>query len=155
MTINHKPWSEDHTLRSAGCHLHCGYDKIEVPYVEGELFNYEADEQRSAIIKSLDLFIGVPLVLIEPDNKRKELYGKAGAFRPKSYGLEYRTPSSYLLTSRELLAWAYLNVHKAFNFLNEIGEIPADLGNQIRHIIDNNSKDEAKSLIADFKIDLV
>lgn len=136
-------------------HIHLGFDNIEVPFVEGELCNYEPDEQRSNIIKSLDLFIGLPMILIEPDNKRKELYGKAGAFRPKEYGLEYRTPSNYLLSSRELMSWAFNNVHKAINFLNEIKEIPSSLGNQVRDIIDNNKKDDAKSLISKFNIEMV
>lgn len=155
MCINHKPWSEDYTLRSAGSHVHIGFDNIENPFVEGELCNYEADEQRSTIVKVLDLFLGVPLVLIEPDNKRKELYGKAGAFRPKPYGLEYRTPSNYYLNSRELMNWVYNNTHKAISFLNDLGNIPVELGNEIRNVIDTNNKKEAKSLISSFKIDLV
>ena len=155
MYMNHKPFCEDYTLRSSGGHLHLGYDNLEVPFNDDELFNYEPDPQRSRIVKVLDLFISVPLVLIEPDNKRKELYGKAGAFRPKPYGLEYRTPSNYFLNSRELMNWVYSNTHKAINFLNEIGELPIELGNQIRSVIDNNNKEEAKALIADFNIEVV
>lgn len=155
MCINHKPWSSDYSLRSAGSHIHIGFDDIVVPFNEGELCNYEADEQRSTIVKFLDLFISIPLVLIEPDNKRKELYGKAGAFRPKPYGLEYRTPSNYYLNSKEMMNWVYNNTHRAIDFLNDIGNIPTELANQIRDTINNNNKENAKKLICDFKIDLV
>lgn len=154
LSINHKPWSEDYSLRSAGSHVHIGFNDIEVPFNEGELFNYEPDKQRSEIVKALDLFISIPLVIIEPDNKRKELYGKAGAFRPKPYGLEYRTPSNYYLNSIELMNWVYNNTHKAISFINSIGNIPKNLSKEIRETINNNNKERANFLISEFNIDL-
>lgn len=63
----------DKVSRCAGGHLHCGYDD----------FN---DETNMLLIKALDLFISVPLVLMEPDNERKKMYGKAGSFRPQPWG---------------------------------------------------------------------
>ena len=36
------------------------------------------------------------------DPLRRELYGKAGAFRPKPYGVEYRTPSNIWIRSRDM-----------------------------------------------------
>lgn len=59
--------------RSAGGHIHIGYDD----------FN---DITNNAIVKALDVFISIPLIFMEPDNKRKEMYGKAGAYRPQPWG---------------------------------------------------------------------
>lgn len=66
-------------------HIHLGYNDIEVPF-NGRIHKYKVDEQRARIVQAMDLFIGIPSVIMEPDNKRKELYGQAGAFRPKPYG---------------------------------------------------------------------
>lgn len=59
--------------RSAGGHIHVGYDN-------------HNEKTSQLIVRALDLFISVPLILMEPANKRKEMYGKAGAYRLTSYG---------------------------------------------------------------------
>lgn len=46
------------------------------------------------VVKQLDFYIGLPSMLWDADTKRRTLYGKAGAFRPKSYGVEYRSLSN-------------------------------------------------------------
>ena len=38
------------------------------------------------MVKLLDIFLGIPSVIIDPDKKRRKLYGKAGAFRLTKYG---------------------------------------------------------------------
>jgi hypothetical protein len=79
---NKKPSSSDPKLRSAGGHIHIGYEnpKTTTTIKLGRL---------------LDAFVGAPLAMFDPDKKRRELYGKAGAIRFKPYGLEYRTPSNF------------------------------------------------------------
>jgi hypothetical protein len=42
----------------------------------------------------LDLRLAVPSLIWDKDKKRRLLYGKAGCFRPKPYGMEYRTLSN-------------------------------------------------------------
>src|SRR5690606_24428610 len=103
MQTNLRPNTSDETLRSAGGHIHIGYK--DAPEYDPEY--YIPDEERANIVRALDLFIGVPSILLEPDNKRKELYGKAGAFRPKPYGLEYRTISNYYMEDKKLIEWVY------------------------------------------------
>lgn len=151
--INEKPYCEDHTLRSCGSHIHLGYDGVEVKYKDN-IFNYEVDEQRANIVQTLDLFVSVPLVIMEPDSDRKLLYGKAGAFRPKPYGLEYRTPSNWYLSSSKLIKWAYNNTRKGFNHFATNGRLDKDVSEHVREVINTNNKTDANELIKYFKLQL-
>lgn len=72
-SINEKPEGTSTNLRSAGMHQHIGYD------------NKSAKRSRD-IIKALDVFVGVPSVIIDTDTKRRSLYGKAGCFRHTLFG---------------------------------------------------------------------
>jgi hypothetical protein len=54
------------------------------------------------LIKMLDLLVGIPCVMLDNGNqaKRREIYGKAGSYRTKKYGVEYRVLSNFWLTSK-------------------------------------------------------
>ena len=39
----------------------------------------------------MDLFLGVPSILIDPDTERRKMYGKAGDYRLKEYGRRNKT----------------------------------------------------------------
>jgi len=102
---NPKPKGETTNLRSAGCHIHCGYD------------NYNPKTSLD-LIKLFDLYLGVPSILIDGDDRRRKLYGKAGAFRLTSYGFEYRVLSSYMMSSVKNIErmWTWIdNALYAFN----------------------------------------
>lgn len=148
---NIKPNSPDRNLRSAGGHVHIGYENP----AQYDADYYNPDEQRASIIKALDLHIGVPSTIMEPDNKRKELYGKAGAFRPKPYGVEYRTISNFYLASKEYIDWVYTSVIDAINWLNAGNLVDRTLGEYVQQIINNNDKQGAKELINHFNLKLV
>jgi hypothetical protein len=155
-TMNEKPEAEDPTLRSAGGHIHLGYENPAIKF-NGVIWKYdpENDEERCEIIKMMDLHIGIPSVLMEPDNQRKKLYGKAGAYRPKEYGAEYRTVSNFYLAGEHLRKWAFNATKNAIEFLNSNGtieELANGLGNHIREVINNNNKKEAKELIKQFNL---
>lgn len=145
LDFNPKPDIEDDStvnLRSAGGHLHIGYEE---PSLQTNI----------DIIRALDLFIGVPGVIQEPDNERKVLYGKAGACRFKQYGVEYRSPSNYYLTSKELTTWVYDSVKEAINFINN--DNTSSLYQDEEYIvkaINNNDKDLAKELIKNYNLTL-
>jgi hypothetical protein len=70
---NEKPRGETTNIRSAGCHIHIGYEN---PDVDTSL----------TLIKYLDAYLGVPSILKDRDKKRRSLYGKAGCFRLTDYG---------------------------------------------------------------------
>lgn len=154
MDMNHKPYCEDPTLRSCGSHIHLGYEGIEAKFKK-DIYNYEVDPQRASIVQVLDLFISVPLVVMEPDSERKRLYGKAGAFRPKPYGLEYRTPSNWYLSSQELTKWVFNNTKKGFKFFANNGSLDRELAQHVEGVINTNDKLAANDLIKDFKLQLV
>lgn len=88
--VNKAP--EQHpTMRTAAGHIHVGWTQ------DQDIFDNMHLESCYALVKQLDYFLGVPSILEDPDNKRREMYGKAGSFRPKPYGCEYRVLSNYWL----------------------------------------------------------
>lgn len=90
-------------LRTAGGHIH-------VEFTERN----EWTSAREEFVQWLDVFLGAPLTLVEPEVVvRRQLYGQAGAYRPKDYGLEYRSLSSYWLQSEELIRYVYRQIHRA------------------------------------------
>jgi hypothetical protein len=92
-------------LRSGGGHVHLGY------------LNSNPNINRK-IIKYFDKYLGIPSVILDTDKERRQLYGKAGAYRDKSYGVEYRTLSSFWLRTPELTGWVWDQVETAINHLN-------------------------------------
>jgi len=146
---NNRPFCEDLTLRSAGGHIHIGY-KDATHYTPNT--HEIKDLDRRAIIQALDLFVGVPSIILEPDNKRKELYGKAGSFRPKPYGVEYRTPSNFYLQNKTLTYWMYEAVQDAINWLNAGNAIDKAIGEYIQETINENNKHNARLLIEEHQL---
>jgi hypothetical protein len=135
---------ESVTFRTAAGHLHFGWDD-----------DISQDEYHKAdcvaIVQLADLLLGVPSVLLDNDTRRRSLYGQAGAYRPKTYGLEYRTLSNFWLKSDELQGWAYDNSQLVFEKLTDI-ELNQELRNKIQVCIDMSEKAIAKELIKYFKI---
>lgn len=133
---NPRPAAADTTnTRSAGMHIHCGYD------------NPEIDRSLRALAY-FDAYIGVPSILIDKDTQRRTLYGKAGCFRLTPYGFEYRSLSSYFMKSEELLRWVFGQVQKAIRAYNESRTIPsADL---VQKAINENDEALAKTLCFDY-----
>jgi hypothetical protein len=101
----------DVTFRTGAGHIHVGWTDVEDP-----LDPVHMDECR-AIVQALDIFLGVPSTYLDGDKKRRELYGKAGAFRPKTYGVEYRTLSNFWVMDDKLRQWVFNNTMKALKGL--------------------------------------
>lgn len=108
---NHKPVLEDLCLRSAGFHIHIGYDN---PDLKTSL----------TILKYMDAYLGVPSILADGDTKRRDLYGKAGCFRLQKYGLEYRVLSGYFLNDVDTIGFVYDQVIKALDAFDTDKELP-------------------------------
>ncbi|MFW3388673.1 UNVERIFIED_CONTAM: hypothetical protein RF648_22080, partial [Kocuria sp. CPCC 205274] len=82
---NPKPAAADVGLRTAGGHIHIGYDDV---------IGVNSENQKVLGVMC-DYFLGLPALLLDSDDRRKELYGKAGACRFKKYGIKYRVLSNF------------------------------------------------------------
>lgn len=133
--------SSKSTSRYAGGHLHLGLESSE-KHTLPEL---------NALIKSLDLFLAIPSLLIDKDDERRDYYGKLGKFRVKPYGVEYRTLSNYWIKDTNTVEKVYENVHKAVEFVNVEGMDNA-LEAKVSDVYTNRDRKEAESLCDYFGI---
>lgn len=132
---NPKP-SVKTNLRCVGGHIHIGYPDP----------NQETSEK---IIKAFDIFVTLPALLIDKDERRRELYGKAGAFRFKDpWGVEARALSNFWIHTPELMKWVYNQTIKAVNcVLDGDIDILIDLySEEVKIAINTNNKNYAKEL---------
>jgi hypothetical protein len=126
-------------LRTAGGHVHIGYSE-------------PSESTSTKIICALDLFLGVPSILLDTDTERRKMYGKAGAFRMKSYGVEYRVLSNFWINNQELVFWVFDNVNAAIEFINSGKEIAEFDVEKIIGCINNSDKEAAKELCEKYTI---
>jgi hypothetical protein len=120
------------TMRTAAGHVHIGFTEGQDPK------DPEHFQRCITLVKHLDLYLGVPSLLWDNDAKRRSMYGKAGAFRPKSYGVEYRTMSNRWLSDEGLMRYVYRQTVEGVQSLIR-GERADDAGNKrIAQIINNS-----------------
>jgi len=98
-----------------------------------------------SLIKAMDLFLGVPSILLDTDTERRKMYGKAGEYRFKMYGVEHRTLSTFWTANEKLMSWAWDSTMSAIEFVNSGGIItnPDD----IIRCINTSDKELAKEII--------
>lgn len=131
---NKKPKGEKTCTRSAGFHVHIGYKN---PNPEDSI----------ELIKYMDVYLGIPSVVKDPDTQRRKLYGKAGAFRLCPYGCEYRVLSSYMLNHSDFV---YEQAMKAINAYNLGVKLPSPT--IVQRVINNSKVEEAKKLIEKYNL---
>jgi len=122
--VNPRPCAADAALRSAGGHVHVG-----------------TKEDPIEVIRAMDLFLGVPSTRMDNGKLRRQLYGKAGSFRQKDYGCEYRTLSNFWIFDDALVRWVYESTAKAIAFVEEGNVISVEDGNLIQQCINNDSRE--------------
>ena len=131
------------TLRSSAFHLHFKYDDMD--------FNTSCE-----LIKVLDLFLGVPSILMEPPNDRRMLYGKAGEFRfHEEKTMEYRVLSGFFSKNSALRTWAFKNAMKAIEFYNSGKRIDQFSAKEIIDTINNRKQNTAEKIVNSYKISLL
>lgn len=141
--LKNNPPGTSTRLRTCGGHIHIGYD------MSDHMINL-------MLIKAMDIFVGLPSLILEPDNLRKTMYGKAGAFRDKNYGVEYRTISNFYLNDKSLTDWVFNNTLAAIEFVNNGGanDLGVEEKESIVNAINYNDKDVAIQLITKYNVKL-
>lgn len=137
--MNPKPKTKNENLRSAGGHVHLGIEKLTIP-------------DKINLIKIMDLYLGIPSILLDNDRERRLLYGKAGCFRFKDYGVEYRTLSNFWIWKKNLVELVYKNTKRAVIDFMDNKFIPNNLGNEIQICINNGDENAAKHLNRLYKL---
>jgi hypothetical protein len=120
------------SFRTGSGHIHIGWGK-----------NFDTQdplyfEECAEVARQLDYYLGIWSLLWDRDHRRRALYGCAGAFRPKPYGLEYRVLSNAWLRSEPLMRWVFHAAKSALEDLDEglrYEDFHKDLA---RHIINDN-----------------
>jgi hypothetical protein len=134
-SINEAP-DNNTNLRCAGGHVAFGYDNPEFPTSE-------------KIVKAFDMFVTLPALFKDNDTRRRELYGKAGSFRVKDFGVECRALSNFWIKSEENMRWVYRQSIKAIECVlnNEIDELIELYSEQVREAIDTANLELATKLL--------
>jgi len=136
---NHPPNVES-PFRTAAGHVHIGWTEGMSSKDRGHVGMAES------LIKQLDFFLGLPSLLFDKDVKRREMYGKAGCYRPKPYGAEYRTLSNQWLKSDKTMKLVYNNTQEAVKRLLS-GDILWDRIGDIQDIINTSNITRAKQIM--------
>lgn len=135
---NPRPAAPDKALRSCGGHVHVGVE-------EGSL-------DKIQLIRNMDLYLGVPSVLMDKGELRKQLYGKGGAYRNKPYGAEYRTLSNFWVFDERLTHWVWENTERAIQAVEARFAVD-EHKDAILDAIDNNNKEAASYLVKKFNLE--
>lgn len=100
-------------FRTGAGHVHVGWTEFEDPADSAHLYDcIEATKQLDSVLYPMSL-------IWDRDTKRRTLYGKIGAFRPKPYGFEYRPLSNAWLADPDLHRWVFKATVKAMQLLDD------------------------------------
>ena len=131
-------------FRTAAGHIHIGW---------GSRFEIDSDyiSLCAAIVREMDATLGVASLLFDPDTKRRSLYGKAGAFRPKQYGVEYRVLSNRWTNNSKLVGYIYKLSFLAIKRMMYKQSIHVP---EVQDIINNDDKQRALEFLYDTRCPL-
>lgn len=110
-TNSHRPVEG---VRSAGGHIHIGWTSDQKPEDAGHFFSC------AQLVRQLDYFIGAPVSMLYATKDAKRWYsgyGRASCFRPKPYGVEYRTPANAWIWEEASIRWVFRQAKRAFEEL--------------------------------------
>lgn len=142
-TSSHNPSPNTNTnLRVVGGHVHIGYPDPNV-------------ETTEKIVKLFDIFLTAPAVAMDPDTRRRELYGKPGSFRFKDFGVECRALSNFWIHNEETIKWVF-NTTSMLAMLavtdpEKAEDIILKYSDRAVQIVNDNNVEEAKSLTEELK----
>lgn len=134
---NPRPNAEDKNLRSAGGHIHIALEDGMSPI---------------HAVQCMDLFVGAMMVEFDDDTRRRLLYGNPGAYRPKPYGVEYRTASNAWISSDERIRWVWDQTEKAMEFAKTGYRFSEEEAKMIQDCIRNSDKSLVVKLKEHFQL---
>lgn len=104
-------------LRSAGGHLHIGYDS----QVGDRSLEYQ-NRIRVGLCRLLDLYLLIPSMFVEDktDIQRLSLFGDPGKMRFKDYGLEYRSLSNFWLRNKINIYGIFKRTQEALDHMTSV-----------------------------------
>lgn len=111
----------DRAIRLAGGHIHLGWVRDIEPTEEFHFL------ECCEVVQQLDAVLWTTSFLWDSDNFRRSFYGRKGTFRPKTYGVEYRTLSNAWLRSTETEAWVFLAAQLAYHLYQKGTRLYEDL----------------------------
>lgn len=135
MEVNPRPDPNGKPMRTASGHIHIGW---------GEGFDAcdkQHFDQCGRVARQMDYYLGIQSLLWDKDGTRRELYGKAGAFRPKPYGMEYRVMSNRWLANDNLMRWVYNSAQLGMEAANVGNWAESTYEDIAQDIINNNMID--------------
>lgn len=138
------------TMRTASGHVHIGFKPDSMKVLEGP----EHIKMCHDIVREMDVFLGIPSVLFDKDSRRREMYGKAGAYRPKPYGVEYRVLSNVWLRTKELTNFVVNNSRTAYENVRDGIMIHDIIGREtIEKVINKSDVKSARSICREYGIE--
>lgn len=126
------PPDGDVPFRTGAGHIHVGWTE------QADIGDFDHFKNCANLARQMDYFVGLRTLKFDPDNRRRDLYGKAGAFRPKHYGMEYRVPSSVWCSDPKLMGEVYDATLACFEFANANGDLEAKHQGFAQACIDKN-----------------
>lgn len=151
-----QPPDPSQEIRSCGGHIHLGY-------LDPEDDKEKIINSRIIITKLLDLYIGVPSIILgdDSDRIRTDLYGEPGKFRAKDYGLEYRTVSNFWIRKGSYMEWVFKQARLAvdmadihMNKSDSLDPISNYQAKKVKEAISGFDKELASEIIESFKIEI-
>jgi hypothetical protein len=126
-------------LRTASGHIHVGWCD------DGDLTDEQHLMNCRDLVKQFDWFLGGWSVTVDADPTRRKLYGRAGACRYKTYGVEYRVLSNFWVNDRakRLAVWnrMQLAIHSmAKQFMPDL--VMADYNSMLQFGINDSRLDD-------------
>lgn len=143
---NVKP-NADRPMRTASGHIHIGWTQDRDIEDGGHIV------ECNDVVKQMDFMLALPSLMYDDDIQRREMYGKSGCCRYKSYGVEYRTLSNAWLKSENLMRWVYRNAIEGMNRLMN-GDMLVNKYGDIQDIINTSNKKAAEKIIKAEKIEV-
>lgn len=106
-------------------------------------------------MKLFDVFVTIPSLFIDEDDRRREFYGKAGEMRlcdwGDSRGFEARTLSNFWVEDKEYVEYIFIQLEKMLNYFNDNGmERVNELSDDIVKAINDNNKELAGKICEEF-----